>query len=247
MKKIGLDDPDRVDQILDRGQKFLPRQPASTASRPLSGLRTIEKELDEAFVQCALNPSRRFIPHDQLFEILTLERVRSIVNSLTCFESHPDKDKLTEEICYGSETPEKPPCLKLLAALIGIEKLEDIAKHMSDGMSDSCFPIIFKECENDKPISCKHHPAGHATLNEYYRPHRREDFSRWSYRLNAPFVKWGDKLHSHYILDSGDVLPIVSIHSTHSGGFSEVYKVKLHKGHFDFAGHMVRYSNNFSL
>lgn len=253
-KKIGLGDADRVDQILDRGQKFLSRQPVDRASSPRSPIVTtqsikkeiIEKELDTALVECALNTQRRFIPHDQLFEVFSFERVRSIVSNLTCFASHLDKDKLTEEIYYGSENPHRPPCLKLFAALVGIEKIDDMAKHMDDGINDSCFPMIFKGCDNDKPISCKHHPAGHATLNEYHRPQYREDFSRWSYKLNAPFVKWGDKLHSHYILDSGDVLPIVSIHSTHSGGFSEVYKVKLHESHFDFAGHGVRYSNNSS-
>lgn len=251
--KTGLDDPGRVYKILDGGQQFLPlRKPHESVDIQKAGdiisspenasglnIRTIEHELDEAVVLCALNSEQSFIPHDKLLEILTPDRVRGIVGGLECFGGHEDKDQIAKEICYGSKNPHKHPCLKLLAALIFLEKIEDIAKHMGDGVSDSCFPFACNSSSGNYSISCKRHGEDH-TINEYYRRSIRESFSRWSFRLSAPFIKYREKAHSHYILDSSDVLPIVSIHASRTGGFSVINKVKLHTSQFDLRGHGVR-------
>lgn len=261
MKKVGLDDPRRVLQILDRGQQFVPPQKlyetVATTSRPEDAparidttsspedayacIRTIEYELDMASTQCALNPEKMFIPHGKLLEVLTPERVRMVVESLECFSKHSDKAKIAGNIHFGSNNPPKPPCLKLLAALIFIERPEDIAKHMEDGVDDSCFPLSYNGSGANQSISCKRHGQSHSTMNKEYRLIVRENLSRVSYRLSAPFIKWREKLHSHYILDSSDVLPVNECYNARSRGYSEVQKVKLHKSHYDFGGQGVRW------
>lgn len=240
-KKTGLDDPGRVKQIRDRGQEFLPSRITNTSSSSgdtENDIEKVERDLDAASVQCALSPGKRFIPHDKLHQVLTPERVQRVVRGLNCFSHHSDQNKIAEEICYGSKSPHKSPCLKLLAALILMEKTEDIAKHMDDHLSDSCFPLRLEDTERNQCVSCKRHGKSHRTINKY-RFNNQEDFSRWSYRLSAPFLKWREKIHSHYILDSSDVFPIVSSEGSRSGGFSEIHKVKLHPSHFDFGTNEV--------
>lgn len=240
-RKTGLDDPGRVDKIYDRGQRFLPPQSATTSSVSSStkgDIKSIGEDLDTSVVQSAFDSDKSFIPHDKLLEVLTPDTVRNIVRGLECFGSHIDRDKIAKEIHHGSKSRHNHPCLKLLATLIYIEKVNDIAKHMADGLNDSCFPLNYNG-SGRKSISCKRHGESHKTINEY-RLHYREDFSRWSYRLSAPFIKWRKEIHSHYILDSSDVFPIIDVQGALSGGFSEIQKVKLHKSHFDFGGHGVR-------
>lgn len=239
MKKTGLDDPDRVEKICDRGQRFLPSRPTNNTSNPGepdADSERIVNELENASVECGLNPGKRFIPHDKLHQILTPQRVRNIIEGLHCFSRRSDKTNIAEEICHGFQN--KPPCLKLLAALMVMDKTEDIAKHMDDHLTDLCFPLRYEGAEGNQCVSCKHHGKSHR-INDTYRITHREDFSRWSYRLSAPFIKWREKTHSHYILDSSDVLPIVASDGSRSGGFSEIHKVKLHTSHFDFGGNGV--------
>lgn len=243
-RKVGLDDSERVCKIYNRGQDFLPPQSLNVTAIPRGtevDAKGIENELDSASIQCALNPGKRFIPHGKFLEVLTPERVRTVVESLNCFSKYADKAKIAGNIYFGSNNPPKPPCLKLLAALIYIERPEDIAKHMDDGVDDSCFPLSYNGSGANQSISCKRHGGSHSTMNKEYRLVVRENLSRASYRLSAPFIKWREKLHSHYILDSSDVLPIEVCHNAGSGGYSEIQKVKLHESHYDFGGQGVRW------
>lgn len=280
-EKLILDDPSRVIKVLDRGEssRLRKQQEQYRNSRPpipVLGVRRgddseddssliedIAFELDQAKTAYPLEPEKKFIPHPRFAKILSFERVRKIVLSLKGFKKEKRKEELVKEIYYGRSDGSKGPAVKLLAVLIGIEKPVDFFKHFSDGMRDSCLPLQKNATDGLQYLSCRRH-GNHPTLNGYRRPQVRESFATWSYALSAPFIKWEPQRHSHYILDTGDVIPMEIVDKVKQedspsdiaeqnaasgsdntyGGFSEVYKVKIHEGHWDFGNHGVK---SFSL
>ncbi|GKT57989.1 protein kinase [Colletotrichum tofieldiae] len=274
--KLILDDNQRVSKIYDRGEsvrfdKALDHHNLRTNGKPAKSdvplseqnfIGDIAAELDEAKVSYIIEPDKKFIPHIQFRKILTFDRVRLAVQVLTCFSGQKDKDKLAREIYYGSHDEKKGPCLKLLAVLIGIDVPNDMAKHMlTDGMSDTCLPLEKETGDGPQYLRCRKH-GRHHTINQYRRPDVRERFAQWSYSLSAPYIARQGSLHSHYMLDTGDVFPMeveykVEQDNTEStakgsqgdgntyGGFSEVYKVKIHDGHFYFGDHGIRHPRGF--
>lgn len=266
-KRFGLDDPERVRKVYDRGEGDYYRvnsraiQQYSTYA-PLAGdayalLRTIAQELDASKVICALDPNKDYLPRRRLPEILTVQRVRTIV-SLPWFQEYPDKNKLTRDICLGPH-----PCLKLLAVLIGIGKAQDLPKHMGDELNDTCLPMDI-ETSKLKRMFCQRHQKRHSIINQYPRPSDRLEFSRWCYSLAAPYIRCDKGKHSHYILQEGDVFPIElevggkiiepQVAETHFegpisnipkyGGYSTVYQVKIDGSHYDFGAVGVSSLNN---
>lgn len=255
--KLGLDDPRQVRKIFDRGHSFLPQR--ANHNRAVNGVPSnvpdqcdsIGEELESALVTCGLEQTKFFLPHNELERILPFHRVRKLLQELRCFPEASDKEILAEEICYGSR--DRPPSLKLLAALICIGFQEDIFMHMRDGLNDSCFPLSFYPCNQRRHIKCKAHRERHATVNNQRLAIYRENLSTWSYRLSTPFILKKQSIHFHYILDAGDVLPILYHHDTphdtlHTGGFSTVHKIQLHPNHFELEMNEereVRYVSNY--
>ncbi|OHW97772.1 protein kinase [Colletotrichum incanum] len=272
--KLILDDNKRVSKIYDRGASV--RSNCSTlghhnphterSDHPLNEqdvIGDIAAELDEAKVSYVIEPDKKFIPHVQFKKILTFDRVRLAVHGLDCFSGQKDKDKLAREIYYGSHDKKKAPCVKLLAVLIGIDVANDMAQHMlTDGMSDACLPLQKEAVDGHQYLGCREH-GRHRTINQYRRPDVRERFSQWSYSLSAPYITRQGSLHSHYVLDTGDVFPMEVEYKVEQegntestakgsqgdgntyGGFSEVYKVKIHDGHFHFGDYGIRHPRGF--
>ncbi|XXH04368.1 hypothetical protein Hte_010782 [Hypoxylon texense] len=249
--RTGLDDPRRVRQIRDRGEGDFLRASGSTSQLPKTYvplpddvdllLDNIAGDLDRSKVVCALDPNKDYLPRCKLPEILTPEKVRTIV-SHPCFKEYRDKDRLTRDICFGSS-----PCLKLLAILIGIGKVYDLPKLMSDGLSDKCLPMDI-ETSAQKNIYCQYHKKHHSAINEYPRPNVRAEFSRWSYSLIAPYIRGSKERHSHYVLRHGDVFPIevgTKMYEQPIPGFSELFKVKIDSTHCHFDNIGLRHADGF--
>ncbi|KAI0844528.1 kinase-like protein [Daldinia vernicosa] len=198
-----------------------------------------------------------------------LRRIRTIVN-LPSFQDFPNKDDLTTRIYYGSINSDSNPLLKLLAVLIGIDKLQDFPKCIKEGMDDGCLPMTV-ENPNDgtTPLYCERHKAHHATIDSFRRPNDRIQFTQWSYSK-----------HSHYRLHASDIFPMPSGRKLQKqetlkqditkkevtrremtkqevavqgnkpqitegafacGGFSEVYQVKIDKSHQRFEDIGIRH------
>ncbi|EQB54936.1 protein kinase [Colletotrichum gloeosporioides Cg-14] len=276
--KLILDDPKRVQKVLDRGEAFrLKRERKRQAVSRVNGsngqmnedsddediVEQLGLQLDQAKISNALEPEKRFIPQPQFDRILTFESVYRVVSTLRCFRKEPNKRELAKQIYYGNSDGSKGPAVKLLAVLVGIEKVEDFAKHFKDGVRDSCLPLQPTGATKDQFLKCRKHGM-HSTINSYLRPQIRESFSQWSHTLNAPFIKWEPSLHSHYVLETGDIIPVEIIDKVTQddssdttqkdalsgggntyGGFSEVYKVKIHDGHWDFGDHGIRHPQEF--
>lgn len=212
-RPLGLDDPVRVRRILDRGEGDLrasgrssQHHAPSRTFRPIPGeashlLGTIGQELDKSKVLSALDPNKEYLPRNKLKEIITPERVRAIVGE-PYFKDYKDKDRLTADICFGPT-----PRVKLFAVLIGTNRAQDLPKLMKDGMHDQCLPMEL-EVSTEKKIYCRYHKTHHPTVNSLPRPNDRIELSRWSYSLNAPYIKHNKERHSHYVLHHSDVFPM---------------------------------------
>ncbi|OHE98215.1 protein kinase [Colletotrichum orchidophilum] len=270
--KLVLDDPRKVVHVYDRGessrlkseQKNHPSRKSHAASRRPEGFRLernvvsiIQGELDEAPVSYFFDPDKDFIPRHKFEQIMTLNRVLSVVHVLKCFKDVQDKNQLAREIRYGSSDGSRSPCVKLLAILIGIGTEEDMSILMSeDELRDSCLPLRNVPVDRRRTLQCRQHKE-HRLLNKYRRPNDRAMFCQWAYTLCSPFITWEYGRHQHYLLDTGDFFPMEVVCKVEEeenktdpsgnayGGFSEVYKVKIHEGHFDFGGHGIRHPQGY--
>lgn len=242
-KRLGLNNSLRVRIITDRGQGFRRRPPRpnepvkittsddSASCDPTS----IAEQLELALVASGLGPDKYFLPHDRLTEILSFSRVRGLVRTLKCFSGHSDSDKdsIAMDIYYGSDN--RPPCLKVLATLLCMDMHEDIMAHIGGGLNDDCFPL--QSLGSTRPtIYCQNHGETHTIGDARRLRIRRDMLSIWSYRLSAPFIRGTAQVHSHYVLEEGDVLPVVS-RSKVIGG---VYKVEIPTSHCQFNVHRVK-------
>lgn len=263
-KRLGLLNPERVRKVTDRGEADYSSSNAyssqkdlklETQSNPTSP-EEIAIALDDAKVRSVLDSTKKYIPRHKLLEILSPEKVRAILDS-PFFETCLNKNELVESIHRDSRR------LKLLAVLIGIEKVQDLPKYVTDGVDDQCLPMILDHSER---AFCRKHFKCHETLDAYNRSNAREQFSSWSYSLSAPYISYNPNLHSHYVLDPGDIFPVTgekirkkAITSTKGanamaplppdvnldGGFSEVYRVKIEKSHYDFGKLGIRHPDGY--
>ncbi|KAK1657698.1 protein kinase [Colletotrichum godetiae] len=271
-EKLVLDNRQRVTHIYDRGEFFRlkseqqnhPIQRTNGVSRrsevvhfERGCIENIAGELDDARTFSPVDPEKCFIPRRKFNQIMTLSRVRSIVHELHCFRDVKDKDQLAMEIRYGSLDGTKSPCVKLLAILIAIDKAEDMERHMAgDGLRDICLPLNRVVSGNNETLRCRKHGEYHF-INSYRRSSLRSRFAQWTYSLYSPFIKWEHGKHHHYLLDTGDVLPMETVDQVKEeerksdsggnlyGGFSEVYKVKIYEDHFDFGVHGLRHPQGY--
>lgn len=252
-RRLVLDDPGRVQHIMDRGERLFPtRHIESEIYEPSPGraeelLKEIDSQLDCSFVASALDITKYYIPRDRLESIFTPAAVRAIV-AMPCFSDYPDKDELTTRICFGSAG--SGPHLKLLAGLILMRKLKDFPSCMEDSMDDRCFPMATKKSDSEEmTFYCQRHGAHMSIQNSVQSNRSRLEFSRLSYSLAAPRIKPFKDKHSHYVLHPGDVFPMKeskllvqetrgndaassTVVASAIAGFSEVCQVEIDESHY---------------
>lgn len=252
-------------KVLDRGEKDhredLRASLANTAQtgRPLLSVEKLADELALA-KQDSFDTQFAFVPRDVLEEVMSLDQVSSIIPQLSCFQGQKsaDYDQLARQICIG--TTSKPPCRKLLAALIGM-RLGNLIKHaMDDGMNDDCLPLRCNPRDRTFFLDCQAQGHTHRAFNKLTSLDDRSRLITWTRALTAPYIKQTQGTHFHYILEHGDHLPMqicgqvlenvdtneVAVVTTDPaldagtfmahGGFGKVFKVMLHRGHWNFGG-----------
>ncbi|KAK3321328.1 hypothetical protein B0T19DRAFT_263775 [Cercophora scortea] len=248
---LGLDDP-RVIIQYDRGASHYiqdhpfpssPAQGQSDGSDPGNALSRIFDQLYGSLVPFPEGSHNFYIPNSRLRDIMTRQNVFSVVMSLPCFSnlSREGKERVCDKI-FSKDCPR----WRLLAALLLLEREDKLASFLEDSVSDECLPIAPKvsHCR-----VCYH--SRHKCLGELNAKHR-DELSRWSYAVNAPYFKSSPGQHFHLVLDGNDRLPITKISkidtsnapshqkSGHvvgnaaNGGFGEVQKVTFDSSHFNF-------------
>ncbi|CAI6092732.1 unnamed protein product [Clonostachys chloroleuca] len=269
-RAFGLDNPDRVERILDHGQRLCYHDNTKARKIKFLGdvpdfeefLSTLEEDLDNSMKKYFLDSNRYYVQRSDFERILTPEKVLQVVNKLSCYKSkaRDEKRKLAEEICFGSKS--NPPCIKVFGALLMSDQIQDIEIHRADGLCDHCLPLIFSE--EGFRLSCDRHNKEHAGFNKK-RSKFRKRFNDAARALVAPYIKWEDGKHFHYVIRDGSCLPIYDhkkidkndegvqavLDATNGaanggyGGFSEVYRVKISKCHYNHSDTKGRHHRGY--
>ncbi|KAK8127360.1 hypothetical protein PG984_008468 [Apiospora sp. TS-2023a] len=224
--KLGIKDP-RVEHCYDRGNSFLvedvpnPRQSHPNDDGGLNGiLANIKSELFGALKNPAWGGAQvLFVPRKRLYNIMTPERIRTIVTGLRP-KRKLDLRKFTHAILRGGTLDSGKrmrPSVRLLAALVFCGRPDRYLDLVDEGISDFCLPPAYRNNDISQPLVCqsKHCKEVHAFLGNVM-PWERNDFYTWSYRLNAPYFKKPrlntptEGRHNHYYLSEDDILPIIT-------------------------------------
>ncbi|KAK3322804.1 kinase-like domain-containing protein [Apodospora peruviana] len=245
-----IDDEKRVRKIDDRGEHEY-RQRHHQTYRDRAPI-TISKTCDGDPTQYILNKLSRdknkfylsdnaifFIRRAKLDEIMTPEVVLRTIQHLYRELREADQALFAQEIYYGNSDGTRPPCRKLLAALILTENKSEpegkIDTLLREGMSDDCLPML-RNGETGL-LYCRLHGRDHASINSMgsILSTFRDRFTESSQRIMTPFVIYEDSAkgkHCHYILEGGGPLPMqcVPTERPHKGGFGVVQKVKIDDG-----------------
>ncbi|KAK8065262.1 kinase-like domain-containing protein [Apiospora hydei] len=233
--KAGLDDP-RVQRCYDRGNAFfdkdvpmLSRPRSNPRSNPNQNWKDLTAKLSTELWSSVEKPAwggatANFLPRQRFRRIVTPERVRAIVAGLAPFNGR-DLEAFVHVAFHGGlfDGVYRRPSVKLLAALICVNAVNNYLDLVSKGVSDVCLPPVFDQNHIINPLKCQNPKCntGHTFLGDISIRDRR-DFFAWAYYLNAPYFKKPEPpkppkpgtpmpgLHYHYIFNEGDILPIIS-------------------------------------
>jgi hypothetical protein len=216
--KKGLEHP-RVQQCYNRGIEIYYEQlpddqysfssSVSSASDESEITTTVRNQLYLARKLRSRGSATFFIPRSELNQLMTLDVVGSIVDSLLCCNelSPQDRQELTLEIRHGRGTRCRNPCLMLLTVLIGAEMEEQLMEFIEDGVTDYCLPLQLPGNSN-RSTECTISGHEHNVLDGC-NPNKLLIFGAWTYGVMAPYLKMSQGRHIHYIFNESDVLPIV--------------------------------------
>ncbi|KAK4206351.1 kinase-like domain-containing protein [Rhypophila decipiens] len=201
---------------------------------------------------------RAFIPRQKFYKLMSLPQVRRIINELGCFE---DAEESAHRICFGRQ--HDPPCLKLLASLVGIKSQRLIKCAMDDKMGDDCLPLESAPGDLPDRITCQVKGHDHSRFDKQLDLTDRGALITYTYHLTAVYLKQLPDRHFHYVLDSADHLPMQTLgHVLENlqtnevvvseeaptdtgqyqtlGGFGQVFKVEIDPCHFNFISNSPR-------
>lgn len=221
-------------------------------------IREIRLALDAAKVRYQFDASNYFVPRGKFAEIMKPQKVLELVHGLECFQdkSNEQKQQIAQDICFGSNN--QRPSLKVLGALVASNQVEDLARHIQNGLTDGCLPL--RQYGDNKFYHCwqcsdSNHTAAMNDPND--AADDRETFAQWTKKLIPPYIRYqlGLGLHCHYIFEDGNCLPIESSEEIIPGqrnpgsqwgngsyeGFSEVSRVKIHDSHHSLEDNGVRF------
>jgi hypothetical protein len=189
---------------------------------------TLQGQLEDALVAWPRGNEQFFIPVDVQDRLIIAPYVANE------FERLFPRLAPTERLSYVSRTCSS--ARKLFAILLGINKGSSILDFLADGITDSDLPLL-------------KYPKRTANAGYTLRAKRRIDspipaIEYWAWRdirhfyceqwwLKAPVF---DTLRKHYELEDDCVLPFVedkgnNIGSVNTGGYSEVWGVRIHPAH----------------
>lgn len=220
-KKLGLDDPKRVEICRDKGELHYRNDTCNTKSltcpsRILNNLdlevedflTNIARKLEGAKTSCHKDSPTFFIPRDAYEEILSYSNIYKTVESLDCCRHLSPEEQLNLASRIYQD------CRKLLASLIAIGMEESLHRLMDEGVTDKCLPLRLEKNTDKHPRSpltilvCNLAGHHHTTFNSWRLDNDRESFFRWTYAVTSPYLKRTSGKHIHYVFTPNDVIPI---------------------------------------
>lgn len=268
--KFGLDGP-IAKVAYDRGEKdYRDDFPlgANLPHGPPVTLKELSKLLNRAKMH-SFHDQFAYIPRSDLEGIMSYPQILTIMaesKKLQCGKE--DTNTFVNQICYGDCS--KPPCRKLLAALVATQSEDLFPIALDDKMDDDCLPLKYTLGSQSMSLSCRVQDHRHSRFESHLDPGDLDTLIRWTRALTAPYIKQSPTHHFHYVLEHGDHLPFQiggqvmqnvetcevtvvpsgtdvdpAVYMAH-GGFGKVFKVQIHPSHWNFSDSSTGVCLNFS-
>lgn len=197
---------------------------------------------------------QRFLPIDKLEELITHQTVYQVLQRHSCFElkTHDDLDFLTHAICdEASPIATRSEALttrkKIFATLVLIDRVDAIEAFVQEDLYDVHLPVHLPIAHSDLygsvyRMSMRGGGKEKIPINLFssWKFFQREIFEQYQWQFLAPFFDMLSEENPRplrYTLQHKHVLPFVEDHEGKgeepviSGGFSEVWRVRIHPAH----------------
>lgn len=215
----------------------------------------IRKALKRAGV--ASSRRNKFVPVSKLGDIISQPNISKLIDVLeSCSDMSPcQKEQLVNKICLIQDNPCCSTYKRIVAALIKIEREEDIRSVVEEGFSDDY--ITLKSTDD---YTLRDETTGRICKTmKNWDSETRVKYWRSMDKYNVPvFMRPSKRGVYHYVLDKRMILPFEGIPSVYGinsdsinqvglganadnneGGFSTVKRVKIHADHHRFGNYGV--------
>ncbi|KAI1269240.1 kinase-like domain-containing protein [Xylariaceae sp. FL1019] len=206
--------------------------------------RTIDQSLRRQYqLSRGDSDEKYFVPIDQIYQILSMERVRDYLEDLFPDESKPKINAMAEAIC-GSDAG---GMRRILATLILIGESNSIAGLIRCGLHDDNLPLRIRTNRSRKVVLSPSRQRNDEYEDDEelvddsemdivfsdWKGYKIRDFHRTQYTFTVPIFRMpSDRIH-FYRINSDIVLPFVDKERRVEGRFGLVSKVKMHPAHVE--------------
>jgi serine/threonine protein kinase len=193
-------------------------------------------KLEEALVFSAESSKDRFLPLSELHEIINRGSVfRELSHTLGSTHTQSQMRTLAVRICNSPDSTFR----KTFAILVLIECTKHIESFINEGISDRELPLVRRRVRGSGSVrwTLTRRDDRQSTVQciGHWSRFKQESFDRYQWSLVAPYFSLaGDETHGvirHYVLDDNTVLPFTESSMGKTGGFSRVWRVKIHPAH----------------
>ncbi|KAF2465702.1 kinase-like protein, partial [Lindgomyces ingoldianus] len=188
------------------------------------------------------NLGEAFLPPKVLEEILTEERIRMEIEAY--------RDQQPDSWCGQglNDCANLIRCryLKIFAILILLDKGEDIGKFIEEGVSDEDLPLVETQVRHMSDLVRSKSPNNPLGCFDTWMIHEREQFSRYQYRVNLPFLSFDTETNSvrHVDFTPQTILPFSECGGSIEGIYSRISKIKIHRDCHGFSNILKKIQTN---
>lgn len=210
-----------------------------------------------AFENGNIKTDTEFLPFDKLDLIITPQTAYEELRLHPLGKPDEELERLAHQICDekaiktpGSKAAKLTSRRKIFAILVLINEVALIVKFIAEGLWDSFLPFHFAAIHNGRGTVYSKFKRVDNQADEEYAIHCfentktifRENFQKYQWKLLSPYFKVISRDNSmplHYPLDDQVTLPFIedqekeTTQHRYSGGYGEVWRVRIHKAHYN--------------
>lgn len=204
--------------------------------------------LSRALRQSYFPVERPFVPEGKLQLILTKAAVQRELEHVLLkrpnFRNKSTKKesihRLTSKICPTLDTnltidADKVQYRKIFAILLFLDKTINIESFIKNKVSDGDLPLV--GCKKSRKLARKNDQGTPFLVLEDWNESTINNFELLQWRVLAPIFRYLDPPKK---LDESSILPIIKHEYVAGGGYSVVYKAKIHPDHYYPSSSKVR-------
>jgi len=192
-----------------------------------------KEQLTNAFVN-GPNSTDCFIPQETFKNLLKRDAVLDELEHSLGNEYLTRGEKRNETVDFVMER-----ATRIFAILVMIGKSKSIIDFMGEDLSDTDLPISLSDIDSSENLPSSHNTERKYRLFENWSKWDLHEFSRFQWSVSTPVFELGSRSEAkHYNFRSHTVLPFVENDegSRKTGGYSSVWRVKIHPQHQKWNG-----------